>query len=167
MIAVCSAAKMDFLAEAKKRAAARADCEIIDVEPLSYKVPEKVDRGKAVATVPLKRKWSLPPGPPEKLMNDAFSVRAGNEGLEFGRDLAGGVRIGERFMPAWKLTRDTNLGTVAERHKWETFALPPRVRAGFSKSTDRNIKARSNAAVVEISRAQCNFVITKNSRVIR
>lgn len=52
IIAVCSTAKMDFLAEAKKRAAAHTDCEIIDEEPLSYKVPEKADKGKAVATVP-------------------------------------------------------------------------------------------------------------------
>lgn len=54
-------------------------------------------------------------------------------------------------MPAWRLARDTNLATVAERQEWATFALPPRVRAGFNKNTDREIEARSNAAVVEVN----------------
>lgn len=35
---------MDFLVKAKKRAAASADCEIIDIEPLSTKVPDKVGK---------------------------------------------------------------------------------------------------------------------------
>lgn len=43
---------MDFLAKAKKRAAASADYEIINVEPLSFKVPDKVEKGKVVAMVP-------------------------------------------------------------------------------------------------------------------
>lgn len=71
---------MDFLAETKKRATAHTDCEIIDVEPLSYKVPEKVVKCKAMATTPLKSKGSLPSGPREKLMKDAFNARAGIEG---------------------------------------------------------------------------------------
>lgn len=80
--AVCSAVRMDFLAEAKKKAAGRADCEIIDVETLRFKVLETVDKGKVVATVPQKRKGNLSPDPREKLMKDAFNAKAGGEGLE-------------------------------------------------------------------------------------
>lgn len=58
---------MDFLAKTKKRAAASVDCEIIDVEHVSFKVPEMVNKGKAVTTVPQKKKGNLPPGPREKL----------------------------------------------------------------------------------------------------
>lgn len=75
-----SAAKMDFLAEVQKRAAAHTDCEIIDVEPLRYKVPEKEDKGKAAATGTLKRKGSGTVGPREKLMKDAISARTGSGG---------------------------------------------------------------------------------------
>lgn len=84
-------------------------------------------------------------------MKDSFSVRAGHEGLDIGGDLAGGAGAGERFIPGWKLTRETNLGTVAERREWATFALLPRVIAGFSKNVNRDIEARSNAAVIEVS----------------
>lgn len=142
-----SAVKMDFLAEARKRAAAHTDCEIIDVEPLSYKVPGKVDKGKAVATAPLKRKGSLPLGLREKLMKDTLTTRASIEGVGAGRDLTGDAG---RFVPAWKLARETSLGTVAEHHEWATFSLPPRVRAGFSKNSDRDIEARAKAAAIEI-----------------
>lgn len=77
-----SAAKMDFFAEVQKRAAAHIDCEIIDVEPLRYKAPEKVDKGKAVATVTLKRKGNGTVGPREKLMKNAQeeAVEAGEVG---------------------------------------------------------------------------------------
>lgn len=155
MIAVCSKAKMDFLAEARKRAAAYTDYEVIDVEPLSYKVPEKAEKGKAVATTPLKRKVSLPLGPREKLMKDALSARGGSEGLGANEDTAGEAG---RFVPAWKLSKDTNLGTVVERREWATFSLPPRVRAGFSRNSDRDIEARTNAAVLEVS------IIVDNNR---
>lgn len=33
-------------------------------------------------------------------MKDAFSARSGNEGLDFGGEMAGGAGVGERFMPA-------------------------------------------------------------------
>lgn len=114
-IVVCSTVKMVFLAKAKKRAAAHTDCEIIEVEPLSFKVPEKVDKGKAVTTMPKKRKGNLHPGPREKLMKDVISARAGSEGPEGLPDPSGGAEVGERFKPAWRLGRDTNVGTVAER----------------------------------------------------
>lgn len=103
------------MAEAKKRVAAHTICEIIDIEPLSYKVPEKADKGKAMATVPQKMKGSLPPGPLEKRMNDVFSTRASSEGLDAGGDLARDAGARRRFMPAWKLARETNLGTVVKR----------------------------------------------------
>lgn len=148
VIAVCSTAKMDYMAEAKKRAATHTDCEIMDVEPLRYKVPEKEDKGKAVATVLLKRKGNLPPGPRKKLIKDAFNARKSMVGLETGGELA---EDAGRFVPAWRLSRETKLGTVAERREWATFALPLGVRAGFSKNSDRDIEARSNAAVVEVS----------------
>lgn len=142
---------MDFLAEAKKRAAAHTDCEIIDVEPLSFKVPKKVDKGKAVAIVPQKKKNHLPPGACEKLMKGAMSAGVGSEGLEDMADPTGEGGVGERFVPAWRLANDTMLGTVAERQEWAMFALPIGVRAGFSKNTDKDIEARSNVAVVEVS----------------
>lgn len=80
-IAVCSVARMDFLAKAKKRAATSTYCEIIDIEPLSFKLSEKVDNGKTVAMVPQKRKGNMPPCQREKLMKEAFNVRAGIESL--------------------------------------------------------------------------------------
>lgn len=115
---------MDFLAEAKKRATASADCEIIDVKPLSFKVPKKLDKGKAVAMVPQKIKGNMPPGPKEKLMKNMFNARTGGEGLETSAKPAGGAGTGGRFMLAWRLGQDTNLATVAERQEWATFALP-------------------------------------------
>lgn len=150
-IVVCSTAKMDFLAEIKKRVAAHTDCEIIDVEPLSFKVPEKVDKGKAVATVPQKMKITLPQVPCEKLMKNAMIAGMGSEALEAMADPTGGGGAGGRFVLAWRLAWDTKLGIVAERQEWAMFALPPRVRAGFNKNTDRDIEAKSNAAVVEVS----------------
>lgn len=141
---------MDFLVVVKKRATAHIDCEIIDVESLSFKVQEKVDKGKALATVAQKRKNNLPRGPHEKLMKDAMCAEVGNEGLEATTDPTGGGGEGGRFVSAWRLARDTKLGTVAERQEWAKFALPPGVRAGSSKNTDRDIKARSNAMVVEV-----------------
>lgn len=74
-IVVCSVARMDFLVKAKKRAATNTYYEIIDIEPLSFKVSEKVDKGKTVATVPQKTKGNMPPGPREKLMKEAFNAR--------------------------------------------------------------------------------------------
>lgn len=52
-----------FLGRSKKRVVTSADCEIIDVEPLSFKVPEKAEKRKVVAMVPQKRKENLPQVP--------------------------------------------------------------------------------------------------------
>lgn len=92
-------------------------------------------------------------------MKDAFSAGVGIEGLDGGGDLGGGARAGRRFVPGWKLARETNLGTVAERGKWATFTLPPRVRTRFSKNRDRDIEARSNAAVVEVLIIKCHLAL--------
>lgn len=51
---------MDFLEEAKKTVAASAGYEIIDVEPLSFMVPEKVDKGNAITTVRKREKRTCP-----------------------------------------------------------------------------------------------------------
>lgn len=150
-ISVCSTAKMDFLEEEKKEGVASADCEIIDVESLSFKIPEKVDKGKIVTMVPQKRKASMPPTLREKLMRDVLNARTVNEGLDIGPDPIGGTAIGGRFVPTWRLGRDTSLATMAERKKWATFALPQMVRIGFSKNSDREIEARTNPAAVEVS----------------
>lgn len=91
---------MDFLADVQKRAAAHVDLEIIDVEPLRFKVPEKMDKGKAVATGTLKRKGGGAGGPREKRMKDAISARTGSGGEGGGGELSGGAG---RFAPAWKL----------------------------------------------------------------
>lgn len=147
MGAVSSAARMDFLAEVQKRAAAQVDLEIIDVEPLRFKVPEKEDKGKAMATGTLKKKENRTTGPREKLMKDAISAKTSRRGGGDGRELP---REAVRFAPAWKLGRETNLGTVIERQEWAMFALPPQVRASFSKRNDQEIEARANAAVVEV-----------------
>lgn len=146
----CSSTR-DFLAKAKKRATTSADCDIIDVEPLSFKVLEKVDKGKAVAMVPQKRKGNIALGSREKLMKDVFHARTGGEGLKTSVEPVGDAGTGGRFMSTWRLRRDTNIATVVEKQEWATFALPPRVRAGFSKNIDREIVARSNAEVVEVS----------------
>lgn len=69
--------------EANKRAVSRSDCEIINVEPLSDKVPERAEKGKVVMTVPLKRKGSL---------------RAGSQGLDVSGDLVGNTKTGGKFV---------------------------------------------------------------------
>lgn len=112
---------------------------------------EKVDKGKVVATVSQKRKFNMPLGPREKLMRDALNARTIGEGLETRVELAIGAMTGGRFVLAWRLGRDMSLATVAERKEWATFMLPPMVRAGFSKNNDKEIEARTNAAVVEVS----------------
>lgn len=71
--------------------------------------------------------------------------------METGVEPARGAMTGGRFVLAWRLGRDTSLATVAERIEWATFVLPPMVRAGFSKNNDKEIEARTNAAVVELS----------------
>lgn len=142
-----SAAKMNFLAEVQKRATPHTDCEIIDVEPLRYKAPEKIDKGKAVATATLKRKGSGTVSPRENLIKDAISARGGSGGGGSGGEPT--TEAGQ-FVPAWKLAREMNLGTVAERREWATYALPPQVRTGFSKRSDQDIEARANATVVEL-----------------
>lgn len=63
-------------------------------------MPEKVDKGKAVATVPQKRKCNMPLGPREKLMRDALNARTIGEGLETGVEPARGVMTGGRFVLA-------------------------------------------------------------------
>lgn len=106
---------MDFLEEAKKRAAASADCEIIDVEPLSIKVPEKVVKGKAVATMPQKMKRNMPPCLREKLIRDAFNTKTISESLDIGLDPARDTVTVGRFVLDWRLGRDTILVIMAER----------------------------------------------------
>lgn len=92
-------------------------------------------------------------------MKKAFSARAGSEGLDGGGDLGGGAGARERFVPGWKLARETNLGAVAERGEWATFTSPPGVRAGFNKNRDRDIEARSNAAMVRVLIIKCHLVL--------
>lgn len=91
---------MDFLKEAKKKGPANADCEIIDVEPLSFKVPEKVDKGKVVAMVPQRRKASMPSAPIEKLMREAMNTRIVGEGWDIEPESTGGTATRGRFVPA-------------------------------------------------------------------
>lgn len=65
--------------------------------------------------------------------------------------MLGSNGIEGKFMPSWRLGQDTNLATVIERQEWATFVLPPKVRAGFSKNSDKEIESWSNATILEVN----------------